>query len=180
MSNKPGQSNPAKKIKYSHPQGNPSCSNCQDVAKKLDMVLEILAEHKVLLARLASQSIFVDEISIFPINSEEKLEEFDKSLETKTDPYMRQMKNLIESNPGRNLHKIFDREIIMNFNVDGTFGKKGLRDYGNVLAVILDVISTFSETPDKTLRDAFQRQKKKYFKQNSRNKGQNEEDDEER
>lgn len=47
------------------------------------------------------------------------------------------MKNLIAGNAERNLHKVFGRNIIMDFNVDGTFGKKGLRDFGNVLAAII-------------------------------------------
>lgn len=47
------------------------------------------------------------------------------------------MKNLIGGNVGRNLHLIFGKGIIMNFNVDGTFGKKSLRDFGKVHAAII-------------------------------------------
>lgn len=83
----------------------------------------------------------------------------------------------------------------MNFNVDGSFGKQRLRDYGNVFAAMIgkmclsnvlyyilliflfsDVISSSAELPDKCLRAAFQRQKKKYFKQTSRSKSQNNKD----
>ncbi|XP_073835154.1 uncharacterized protein [Musca autumnalis] len=116
MSSEQEQANPSKgKMKYFSPQANPNCSNCQEVSRKLDTVLEILAEHKV-----ASQNAFVNNImSIFPIKSEEKLRELDNLLATQADPYIK-------------------------------------------------VISAYNESPDKTLRSAFQRQKKKYFKQNSR------------
>ncbi|KNC21885.1 hypothetical protein FF38_13448 [Lucilia cuprina] len=63
----------------------------------------------------------------------------------------------------------------MNFNVDGSFGKKRLREYANVFKAIIDVIATFNENSDKTIRAAFQRQKKKYFKQMGRSKAKNNE-----
>ncbi|XP_058974559.1 uncharacterized protein LOC131806860 [Musca domestica] len=170
MSNE--NANPSKgKMKYFAPQANAKCSSCQENARKLDTIIDILAEHKVLLDRVISQNAFVDNImTIFPIESEEKLREFDRILATQADLYTRQMKNLIAGNAERNLHKVFGRNIIMDFNVDGTFGKKGLRDFGNVLAAIIEVISTFNKLPDKTLRAAFQRQKKKYFKINKRSR----------
>ncbi|XP_065368981.1 uncharacterized protein LOC135961410 [Calliphora vicina] len=147
----------------------PKCACCQEVSKRLDTVLEILDEHKVLLDRVVSQNVNVENIiSIFPINTEEKLKEFDGLLALQSEPYIQQIKNLMRGNVERNLNQIFGKTIIMDFNVDGTFGKKGLRDYSNVLTAIIDVISTFSDSPDKTLRAAFQRQKKKYFKENSR------------
>lgn len=89
----------------------------------------------------------------------------------------------------------------MHFNVDGSFGKNRLRDYSNVFAAVIgknllnnvsnfyfyfdhisifkfaDAISRFSESSAKTLRAAFQRQKKKFFKQTTRNKTKNNDDE---
>lgn len=53
---------------------------------------------------------------------------------------IQQIKNLIRGNVERNLNQIFGKNIIMDFNVDGTFGKKGLRDFSNVLAAIIGTI----------------------------------------
>lgn len=48
-----------------------------------------MAEHKVLLDRLVSQNASVENImAIFPINTEEKLKEFDTLLATQSDPYV--------------------------------------------------------------------------------------------
>ncbi|XP_073830432.1 uncharacterized protein [Musca autumnalis] len=101
-------------------------------------------------------------MSIFPIKSEEKLRELDNLLAKHADPYIRQMKNLLIVNAERNLHKI------PKYYNEFQCGKKGLRHYSNVLSAIIEVISAYNESPDKTLSSAFQRQKKKYFKQNSR------------
>ncbi|XP_075160408.1 uncharacterized protein LOC142233394 [Haematobia irritans] len=109
-------------------------------------------------------------MNIFPIRSEEKLKELDALLSTQADPYIRQIKKLLGGNAERNLHLIFGHDIIMGFNVDGTFGKKRLRDYANVFEAMIDAISSFTDASDKCLRAAFQRQKKKYFKQSSRSK----------
>ncbi|XP_036321182.1 uncharacterized protein LOC118735493 [Rhagoletis pomonella] len=161
-----------------------NCPGCREISKKLEVykdtvekqqntIIEILAEHKVLLDRLLSQNVAVENImSIFPINSDEKLKEFDNILATNADPYKRQMQHLIAGNAERNLHQIFGQNIIINYNVDGISGKKRLRDLCNVFSVIIDVISTFSKSSDTTLRAAFQRQKKKFFKQTTRIKTQ--------
>ncbi|XP_017481982.1 PREDICTED: uncharacterized protein LOC108371017 [Rhagoletis zephyria] len=114
-------------------------------------------------------------MGIFPINTDEKLKEFDTLLATQADPYIRQINLLLGGNAERNLHQVFGHGIIMNFYVDGSFGKKRLQDYSNVFTAIIDAISTFSESSDKTLRAVFQRQKKKFFKQTSRNKGRDKE-----
>ncbi|XP_073839529.1 uncharacterized protein [Musca autumnalis] len=183
------------KLKYFSPpdnskkQGNSKCQGCEELSKKVDLykdatqkqyntIVEILAEHKVLLDRIANlNAITSNMMSIFPINTEEKLKEFDTILSTQADPYKRQMKTLLAGNAERNLHLIFGHDIIMSYNVEGLFGKNRLRDFSNVYTAIIDVISTFSESADKTLRSAFQRQKKKFFKQTSRNKENQKHDD---
>ncbi|XP_075159120.1 uncharacterized protein LOC142232238 [Haematobia irritans] len=176
------------KLKYIPSQVNQSCQNCEEILKQFqsykasserqfNTLLEILAEHKVLLDRIVSQNAEINNsMDIFPIKSVEKLKEFDNSLATQADPYKRQIRTLLDGNTESNLHQVFGQEIIMNFNVDGSFGKQRLRDYGNVFAAMIDVISSFAESPDKCLRAAFQRQKKKYFKQTSRSKLQNKKD----
>ncbi|KAI8118472.1 hypothetical protein CVS40_9891 [Lucilia cuprina] len=103
--------------------------------KRYNTLLEILAEHKVLLDTIVKQNQITSNLmEFFPIESEEKLREFDAILKTHSDPYIRQMKSLLA-----------------------------------------DVIATFNENSDKTIRAAFQRQKKKYFKQMGRSKAKNNE-----
>lgn len=110
---------------------------------------------------------------------------------------MQQMRSLFGGNAEKNLHHVLGRDIILNFNVDGINGKQRLRNFRYVLKALtgmknikfefagkrlikkhfyflLDVLSSFSSTPDKTLRSAFQRQKKKFLKETSRSKKRNE------
>lgn len=47
------------------------------------------------------------------------------------------MKCLLGGNAERNLHHIFGKDVVMDFNVDGTFGKKRLRDFPNVFEAII-------------------------------------------
>lgn len=47
------------------------------------------------------------------------------------------MKILFGGNVERNLYQIFGPDIIKNFNVDGVFGKKRLKDYGNVYTTMI-------------------------------------------
>lgn len=57
--------------------------------KRYNTLLDILAEHKVLLDRIVSQNAVAGNImGIFPINTEEKLKEFNTILETQADPYV--------------------------------------------------------------------------------------------
>ncbi|XP_036335405.1 uncharacterized protein LOC118745844 isoform X2 [Rhagoletis pomonella] len=72
-----------------------NCPGCREISKKLEVykdtvekqqntIIEILAEHKVLLDRLLSQNVAVENImSIFPINSDEKLKEFGQNFSYK-------------------------------------------------------------------------------------------------
>ncbi|XP_065365342.1 uncharacterized protein LOC135958365 [Calliphora vicina] len=164
------------KLKYFPQEVTSTCSSCEESEKRYNTLLEILAEHKVLLDTIVKQNQITSNLmEFFPIESEEKLREFDAILKTHSDPYIRQMKSLLAGNAEKNLHEIFGQNIIMNFNVDGSFGKKRLREYANVFKAIIDVISTFNENSDKTIRAAFQRQKKKYFKQMGRSKTKNNE-----
>ncbi|XP_061392417.1 uncharacterized protein LOC133327898 [Musca vetustissima] len=157
------------KMKYYSSEATSKCTSCEDIGKKMDTIPQILGEHKILLDRIGSQNSIVQNImAIFPINTDESLKQLEDLLATQSDPYIRQMKNLIGGNVARNLHLVFGKSIIMNYNVDGTFGKKSLSKYGKVHAAIIDVISTYDKCADKALRTAFQRQKKKFFKENSR------------
>lgn len=57
--------------------------------RQFNTLLEILAEHKVLLDRIVSQNAVINNLmDIFPIKSVEKLKEFDNSLATQADPYV--------------------------------------------------------------------------------------------
>ncbi|KAI8120521.1 hypothetical protein CVS40_8202 [Lucilia cuprina] len=111
---------------------NLKCGCCQEVSKRLETIekqqnslLEILAEHKVLLDRLVSQNAVIDNIiQIFPVNT--------------------QIRTLIAGNVERNLHYVFGQGIILNFNVDGIFGKERLRDYSNVFNTLIDRRKSFS------------------------------------
>ncbi|XP_065358649.1 uncharacterized protein LOC135952567 [Calliphora vicina] len=159
------------KLKYFPPQVNQKCLGCEELSQKFDFIVDILAEHKVLLDRIVTQNAAVTNmIDIFPINYEVKLKELDDILAIQRYPYIRQINILLGGNAERNLHNIFGSNIILNFNVDGSFGKKRLRDFRNVFSALIGAISTFSESADKTLRTSFQRQKKNFFKQTSRSK----------
>ncbi|XP_036340256.1 uncharacterized protein LOC118749560 isoform X2 [Rhagoletis pomonella] len=141
-------------LKYFPQPVNQKCHSCEELSKKFDLckdaaqkqyntLLDILAEHKVLLDRIVAQNAVCSNImGIFPINTEEKLKEFDTILATQADPYIRQIKLLLGGNAERNLHQVFGHGIIMNFNVDGSFGKKRLRDYGNVFTAIIGNLLT--------------------------------------
>ncbi|XP_046811201.1 uncharacterized protein LOC124420870 [Lucilia cuprina] len=132
------------KLKYFPPQANSKCGCCQEVSKRLETVekqqnslLEILAEHKVLLDRLVSKNAVIDNIiQIFPVNTVDKLKELDSLLGSHSDTY--QTRTLIAGNVERNLHYVFGQGIILNFNVDGIFGKERLRDYSNVFNTLID------------------------------------------
>lgn len=106
----------------------------------------------------------------------------------------------MKGNAEKHLHEILGYSIIMNFNVDGTFNKKSLKQYSNVYTGILgnkicqlwfknfiihcrfvpiDAISQYDDLPDSKLRLSFQKQKKKFFKQASRAKAKQQQEDNE-
>ncbi|KAI8130023.1 hypothetical protein CVS40_0115 [Lucilia cuprina] len=133
------------------------------IERQNNSIIEILAEHKVLLSKIISQNNVLDDImGIFPI----KLRDLNSLIQSQADPYLRRMKSILKGNVGRYLNEILGQNIIMDFNVDGTHGKQSLKKFENFYSALIDVIAVFSDDPDTTLRKAFQSQKKRLFKAN--------------
>ncbi|XP_037929181.1 uncharacterized protein LOC119688486 [Teleopsis dalmanni] len=132
------------------------------------IIVELMAENKALMKSFLKQQTSIASLkSLFPIKSEDALKEVNSNIKVEVrDQYVPTISILLNSSVEKNLKNILDESVVLEYNVDGTYGKKRLKDYDNLYSVLLDAIpnSTGSPSCEDQLRKAIQLQKKRHFK----------------
>ncbi|KAI8129975.1 hypothetical protein CVS40_0008 [Lucilia cuprina] len=102
--------------------------------------------------------------SVFPINTFEELKALnDAIIEENRQIYTNAMKLSLKGKLPKTLTTILSLQLILAINIDGTHGKKRLKDYEKVFDVLMDAIRPLCEDPDKELRNALAVIKKRHF-----------------
>ncbi|XP_017479562.1 PREDICTED: uncharacterized protein LOC108369083 isoform X1 [Rhagoletis zephyria] len=139
-----------------------SCMTSQNVA-----VMSALAEQKVITQKLVRQdSLVVSMKSFFPLNSTEDLTNINHKVIPETRSIMiSTIRSMLQYSISKNLKNVFTNDIIMNYNVDGTHGKKSLKEFKNLYQVLIESITSLSspDDPETQLRKALQLNKKRFF-----------------
>lgn len=69
----------------------------------------------------------------------------------------------IKENLTKTLTEILALQLILLLNVDGTHGKKRLKDFGHFYEALMDAVRLLYNDPDKEMRDALAKIKKPHF-----------------
>ncbi|XP_036317778.1 uncharacterized protein LOC118732772 [Rhagoletis pomonella] len=130
-------------------------------------VMSALAEQKVVTEKLVRQDSTAASIkSGFPLTSTEDLIKINEKVVPETRSMLISViRTLLQHSLSKNLKYVFSTDIIMEYNVDGTHGKKSLKEYKNFYAVFLESIISFTsaDEPETQLRKALQLNKKRFF-----------------
>ncbi|XP_037825215.1 uncharacterized protein LOC119613285 [Lucilia sericata] len=160
-----------------------SCHDCTELKTYIDNMFkqqtEILKEqNKKIMEALAAQNVLTkilvkqDETSnmlsnLFPINSEKNLNEIENQInENNKHLYVTTIKNLIRKNIVKNIGLIISEELLYTYNVDGTHGKKRLKNFENIYNAIKDAVGANPEIDDieGRIRRALNLTKKRHLK----------------
>ncbi|XP_017488037.1 PREDICTED: uncharacterized protein LOC108376342 isoform X1 [Rhagoletis zephyria] len=169
-------------------EGEKRCENCKRLEDKIDqkfqeladrtnhqntIIMEALAEQNVLINRL----IFQDEenlnvTSTFPIKSDNELKELDQKIDdSNIKNYVNIVKKIICNNLQKNIDLLLEPEFLYEYNIDGSHGKKRLKEY-KMFEVMKDcVISIYgAEGAEEKIRKAIHLSKKRQLKKLLTNK----------
>ncbi|XP_067632507.1 uncharacterized protein [Eurosta solidaginis] len=130
-------------------------------------VMTALADTKVVMSKLVQQDAAACSVrSYFPLSCAEDLFKINEKVvpENRT-LFISTLRNLLQNSVNKNLHKVLSSAVIMDYNVDGTHGKKGLKEHAKFYSVFLEsIISlTSNDEPEEQLRKAMQLHKKRVF-----------------
>ncbi|XP_075168831.1 uncharacterized protein LOC142240970 [Haematobia irritans] len=130
--------------------------------------MEALGELQVLTRQLVRQEQIPHKLqSYFPLITDNDLLELERKIQNDNKSlYVTAVRGLVRNNLCKNINLILSAELLYEFNVDGTHGKKRLKDYKNFFAVILDVVSSTPDINDVDvyIRKAIQLSKKRHLK----------------
>lgn len=73
------------------------------------------------------------------------------------------MKLSLKGKLQKTLTTILSTQWILETNIDGTHGKKRLKDYEKVFGALMDAVRPLCDDPDKELRNALSVVKKRHF-----------------
>ncbi|XP_075155421.1 uncharacterized protein LOC142228791 isoform X2 [Haematobia irritans] len=106
-------------------------------------------------------------IRLFPIETEEALDDLECKLNDKNDKVFNDVVKKIIQRGGilKNFHNLFSEAIIKDFNFDGSQGKKSFRSYRNINELLFSATEcdTFDIYKD-TVKRAFRLEKNKLYK----------------
>ncbi|XP_067613950.1 uncharacterized protein [Eurosta solidaginis] len=127
-----------------------------------------LAEHTVLMEKLLFQEREVSALGeVFPIKDDCQLHELNENINGENKHiYVNIVKKILRNKIDKNIDLVFDPELVYEYNLDGSHGKKGLKDIKNVYEVVKDAASSIygvAEGDDK-LRRAIHLSKKRQLK----------------
>ncbi|XP_036345940.1 uncharacterized protein LOC118755196, partial [Rhagoletis pomonella] len=130
-------------------------------------VMSALAEQKVVTGKLVRQDSTAGSIkSCFPLTSTEDLIKINEKVVPETRSMLISViRTLLQHSLSKNLKYVFSTDIIMEYNVDGTHGKKSLKEHTNFYAVFLESIISFTSADESEtqLIKALQLNKKRFF-----------------
>ncbi|XP_036319782.1 uncharacterized protein LOC118734172 isoform X2 [Rhagoletis pomonella] len=156
-------------------EGEKRCENCKRLEDKIDqkfqeledrtnhqntIIMEALAEQNVLINRLIFQDAENLKVtSTFPIKSDNELKELDQKIDDSN------IKNY------ENIDLLLEPEFLYEYNIDGSHGKKRLKEY-KMFEVMKDcVISIYgAEGAEEKIRKAIHLSKKRQLKKLLTNK----------
>ncbi|XP_017467092.1 PREDICTED: uncharacterized protein LOC108359652 isoform X2 [Rhagoletis zephyria] len=156
-------------------EGEKRCENCKRLEDKIDqkfqeledrtnhqntIIMEALAEQNVLINRLIFQDAEnLNVTSTFPIKSDNELKELDQKIDDSN------IKNY------ENIDLLLEPEFLYEYNIDGSHGKKRLKEY-KMFEVMKDcVISIYgAEGAEEKIRKAIHLSKKRQLKKLLTNK----------
>ncbi|KNC22408.1 hypothetical protein FF38_04654 [Lucilia cuprina] len=135
----------------------------------------IQTQNETIMAALSTQKVVTESLvrqeknnvaikSVFPINTFEELKALnDAIIEENRQIYTNAMKLSLKGKLPKTLTTILSLQLILAINIDGTHGKKRLKDYEKVFDALMDAIRPLCEDPDKELRNALAVIKKRHF-----------------
>ncbi|XP_067638040.1 uncharacterized protein [Eurosta solidaginis] len=130
-------------------------------------VMTALADQKVVMSKLVQKEAVACSVkSCFPLSCAEDLFKIDeKVVPENRSLFISTLRNLLQNSVKKNLEKVLSSAVIMDHNVDGTHGKKGLKDHSKFYSVFLEsIISlTSNDEPEEQLKKAMQLHKKRVF-----------------
>ncbi|XP_041451637.1 uncharacterized protein LOC111081828 [Drosophila obscura] len=141
--------------------------------QKLDVMAEELAEATALI----KVSVKVEEVPAamsLPIKSEEELDRFGESLTHQIqDFYINKVRKMLGSCPlSKCLKNIIDEDTIKLYNLDGTCGKKRLKNRAGIYSILKEALEQINsiDSADRSIRKAIQNVKNNITKKKTRNK----------
>ncbi|XP_058977184.1 uncharacterized protein LOC131801980 isoform X1 [Musca domestica] len=146
------------------------------VQQNSEAIMSAFAEINVVTTKLVRQETSISTATNdFPISSEIMLQKMEEKITCDNrDIYVSTMNKLWRNCVGKNRENILDSKVKMDYNVDGTHGKRSLRKYKIFYKALIDSIETLPSLGEKNaeqlLRQAMQLCKKKQFRKNSENK----------
>ncbi|XP_070853745.1 uncharacterized protein [Drosophila suzukii] len=137
------------------------------VTQKLDILADKLAINTALLKVSFDPENEISGAVPFPLKTEEELDEFENSLTPELIGfYTKKISKIIGSEPlSKRFKLIIAEDIINDYNLDGSNGKKSLRCRIGLYGVLKGALAKDSEDPDKSLRKAMTNVKNKLTKQ---------------
>ncbi|XP_037960790.1 uncharacterized protein LOC119689925 [Teleopsis dalmanni] len=144
-------------------------TNQQGMQIRQERLISQCAENAVILKH-GLKCNQVHQVEQFPIQSEEDLIKFNDEI-TAVEVVAASIKRILDQQPfARKISWIFGQQILINYNFDGTQGKKPLRDLKNVTEALFDALRT-DDKHDKVIeteiRQAFRAAKNRYHKARS-------------
>ncbi|XP_067614640.1 uncharacterized protein [Eurosta solidaginis] len=130
-------------------------------------VMTALADQKVVMSKLVQKEAVACSVkSCFPLSCAEDLFKIDEKVVPENRIlFISTLRNLLQNSVKKNLEKFLSSAVIMDYNVDGTHGKKGLKYHSKFYSVFLESIISLSsnDEPEEPLRKAMQLHKKRVF-----------------
>ncbi|XP_036338795.1 uncharacterized protein LOC118748454 [Rhagoletis pomonella] len=139
-----------------------------------DAVMSALAQQKIILEKLVRQDNVLTSVKqYFPIKTTEDLNTIEsKIFPENTHLFITTMRTVLNHSVMKNLRYLLTTEIIMTYNIDGTHGKKGLKEFSKFYSALLESITSITscDEPEVQLRKAMQLHKKREFQKRSSDK----------
>ncbi|XP_054083140.1 uncharacterized protein LOC105220024 isoform X2 [Zeugodacus cucurbitae] len=166
---------------------NNSCNKCNNIEKLLTdkiseltelvekqntVIIDILAEHTVLLEKLSQKEKGTNSAILkFPIKTDADIAKLDADINDNNRVcYISAIQYLLQGQVKKNFEKVLSRQFCLEYNIGGIANKKRLKDFGNVYTVLKKAIGKTAVDAEAEIRKAFQVVKKRHFRQVSFNK----------
>ncbi|XP_075154215.1 uncharacterized protein LOC142227621 [Haematobia irritans] len=102
--------------------------------------------------------------NVFPINTLEELKTLnDVIMDENQQVYTNAMKLSLKGKLTKALTTILSLELILDINIDGTHGKRRLKDFDKFFKALMDAVRPLYDDPEKELRKALSVIKKRHF-----------------
>ncbi|XP_067614506.1 uncharacterized protein [Eurosta solidaginis] len=103
-------------------------------------VMTALADQKVVMSKLVEkEAVACSAKSCFPLScAEDSFKIDEKVVPENRSLFISTLRNFLQNSVKKNLEKVLSSAVIMDYNVDGTHGKKGLKDHSKFYSVFLE------------------------------------------